>query len=668
MLDAAPGTNPIGFPGFPEAVAPSQGSTPTSTELQTVQACIKELRQRGAGGPVVPAEVQPLVHNSLQLVSSATWEDIADLCEAFVDLRLRLPLRDMIPAVTAKVTHSGPDALPSVVRVMGATGKASLYFSELFDFCHEHLHSLAPRDLAAYVYESGRHGLRGRHFLEAAGDRAAELLPQMDLTDTMRAWQGFVRFSRDRRNYYIAAEPRVKPHIRSLTDHQLLLALRAARDLKHFDQFIDLHAACASEATARVDRLSLSETALCLLQCSYSPRFRSQAHGLVRSVEQRWGRTEDLSPLRIVEVVDSLDVFASWGMKPVALISRLDAFLVERQVELKYAGNVSLWVTATSAFARMEHVDARWPSVALEFARDKSFVERGSFFQQAALIGSLGRLRFFDETVYRNVAELLCADHKLFKTVQDLAQVLWAYATVHYFHPELFDCAYDLVLEWLEAEELDASKPRTQIALAQIAWSFAVAGYHKRHESYAALLDYVFFAQPASVRPAQHRRLAQLADAVLEEAPEIAKLCQYPERLAEARTNPRVRSIVASDPVSCPQLMQDLRRALAELGWRFDAFLVPDGTSAFYVDVSLAPKVGQNVGLMLGGRYEMLRVGLPHEEQPPRESGLLMLGRRLLAQRGWKTAVITQDGWDKLNGPDERKALLEKAVQQALAA
>lgn len=668
-LEVAPA---ISAAGLPEAMAfsiqagaqsPQNGP---SVQLSNIGEGTRTLRQQAEGGPVVPAEIQPVVDQTLQYVSDASWEEIAELAETFVKLRLRLPLRDMIPAVTAKVMNSEAAALPSVIRIMSATGKASLYFSELFDFCNEHLHSLAASDLATYVYESGRHGLRTRHFMETAGNRAVDLVPQMNLTDIMRAWQGFVRFSRDRKGYYIAAEPLVRKQISGLTVHQLILALRVSKDLKHIAGFVDLHTACATELMKRMDHLGLPDTAQCLLQCTFSPKYRVQAQGLVRSIEQKWSRAEDLNPLRIVEVVDALETFASWGMKPLSLINRLDRILVERQVELKYAGNVSLWINATQAFSRMEHLDAHWPIVGLELARDKTFLERVSFFQQSAFVVCLGRLRLFDETVFRNVAELLISDFRLFKEPQDIAPVLWSYATVQYFHPQLFDTAYDLMIEWFEGELIDLTRQQTHTSLVQAVWSFALAGYHMRYESFAAYLDYAFFKEIADMRPIQLRRLAQIADAVLEEAPGMAKLCQYPERVAEARTNQRVRSIVASDPVSSPELLQDVRTTLTELGWPHEVFFMPDNTSAFYVDISLAQKFGQKVGLLMGGKYEMLRVGLPSEEQLPRESGFFVLARRLLEHRGWKTIVVTHGTWAALDGNSQRKAFLEKAIEETL--
>mmetsp|Transcript_65687 Transcript_65687/g.198356 ORF Transcript_65687/g.198356 Transcript_65687/m.198356 type:complete len:757 (-) Transcript_65687:122-2392(-) len=621
---------------------------------------------RGTTGQASLEKLQPLVERSLALADAASLEELADLADAFVAARLRLPLRDLMPKVSAKLAEQ-PDIgeLPNVVRMLTATGRGSLFFIELFEFCSERMTSLSPGDMATFVYEGGRHGLRCRHLIDAALARAAHLVPQMALADLMRTWQGFVRFSRDRKDFYLAAQPKVRAQVGSLSVQQLLLALRAARDLKHNAGFIELHAACSTELIVRMGSLSLGESAQCLANCTFSPKYRAQAQGLVRSVEQLWSRTEDLAPLRVVELVDALETFASWGMKPLPLIDRLDALLVERQVELKYTGNVSLWVSATQAFSRMEHMDAQWPRIAIELARDPFFVEKISFYQQCGLVSALGRLRCFDETAYKNIAELLASDSSLFKEVQDLAPVLWAYATANYFHQGLFDAAYDLMISWFEEERMNLTSETVRRSLIQAVWSLAVAGYHRRYESFAAFLDYAFFGELATVRVPHLRRLSQLADAVLLEAPDVAALCQYPERLQEARTHSRVRSIVMSDPSPDPELFDELQSTLQELSWPHEAFFMPDDTSAFYVDLSLAPKAGENTGLLVAGRFELLRVGVPGEQHPEQETGLFALARRLLRLRGWGTAVIHRSGWDACPELDQRRALLEDALRRA---
>merc|ERR1719401_1503325 len=121
---------------------------------------------------------------------------------------------------------------------------------------------------------------------------------------------------------------------------------------------------------------------------------------------------------------------------------------------------------------------------------------------------------------------------------------------VGYYHQQLFDAGYDLMVEWFEGETLNLANKKTRDALIQVVWSFALAGYHRRYESFAAFLDYALFGERADLRTLHLRRLAQVADAVLEEAPETEMRCQYPDRLVQARSEDRVRQIVKSDPVS----------------------------------------------------------------------------------------------------------------------
>ncbi|CAE8738380.1 unnamed protein product, partial [Polarella glacialis] len=490
----------------------------------------------------------------------------------------------------------------------------------------------------------GRHGLRCRHFMEAVVRRASFLVSEFGVEDLMRVWQGFIRFSRDNRAFYHSAMPKVRMQVKNLTVPQLILALRGARDLQQSQGFIDLHAAACAELTLKIDKLSMAQAANCLCHTGFNTKFRTQAQGLVKAVEQTWSETEDLTSLRVVEVVDTLETFTSWGMKPFPLLARLDGLLVDRQVELKYTGNVSLWVLATQAFSNIEYLDARWPLVALELSRDKLFLEKISFFQQCALIISLAKLRLFDEAAYRNIAELLLSDMGLFKDMQDLAPVLAAYASVGYFHQQLFGTAYGRMIDWFEAETLDMKRRDTHGALVQAAWSFALAGYHRHFESFAAVLDYAFFENSVNMRPATLKRVAQLADIVLQEAPELAAACHYSEKVSSTRADPRVRNLLASEPVSDPKLLQDIRTTLQELSWQHETCAFETGsTSAFYVDLSLAPQLGQKVGFMTAGYLDSVRVGLPDEGLEMREGGTLAVARRVLASHGWHTAVVAKD-------------------------
>jgi len=638
----------------------------TSSTMATMQDAIEVLRHQAASGEVKLEEVQPVAERALHFAQDATLEQLAELAEAFVLVQLRVPLRNMMVPVSAKLREQPETstALSSVVRLMRATGQGSLFFIDLFEFCSTRTQALQLPDLATYIYEGGRHGLRCRHFMDAVVPLLSKEVTRMTIADIMRAWQGLVRFSYERKDFFKAALPKVRPQLASLTTPHLLLVMRVARDLKQFREFIDLHAACCTELMLKIASLTANEAAQCLAQCSKDTRYRAQAQGLARTVEQHWVQTEDLSSLRVVEVVDGLDSFASWGMKSLPVLARLDNILVERQVELKYTGNVSLWTTAVQAFARMNY-DAKWPLVAVEFARDRMFLDRISFFQQTALVSSFGRLRQFDETVYNNIAELLLSDFSLFKQPTDLAPVLWSYANANFVHERLFDGAYDLMIGWLESEELNLEKTSTQVAIIQICWSFVVAGYHQRYQSFAAFLDYALFTGHDKLRMVHVRRLVQLCDAVLQEAPELRDLCQQPERVNMVCSDQRVRTIVGSDPVSEDRLLRELRDTLQDMGWLYEAYCMPDDTSASYVDLSLQRHLNQKVGLLVAGRFEHLAVGLPGEPHGPREAGSFALKRRLLQSRGWQTGVVDRSSWTALTTKEQRRNYLEQVVQQS---
>ncbi|CAK0844261.1 unnamed protein product [Prorocentrum cordatum] len=218
---------------------------------------------------------------------------------------------------------------------------------------------------------------------------------------------------------------------------------------------------------------------------------------------------------------------------------------------------------------------------------------------------------------------------------------------------------------WFESEDMDVGKRGTQNAVLQVVWSFAVAGFHTRYESFAAFLDYVFFAELADRRPLQLHRLAQLADMSLQEAPEVARLCQYPERLAAARTDPRVRSLVSAEPAAEPQLLQEVVAALRGMGRAHEVRKVPDGTSPFAPDVSLE-EGGRKVGLLTAGQHELLRSGPPGTNfSGAAEAGAPALRRRLLRSRGWQTALVDAPSWAALRGGEEQQAHLERLLSAA---
>jgi hypothetical protein len=247
-----------------------------------------------------------------------------------------------------------------------------------------------------------------------------------------------------------------------------------------------------------------------------------------------------------------------------------------------------------------------------------------------------------------------------------LASVLHAYASVGYFQTRLFDAAYDIVLEWLSDETLDLTSQAVQHALIQIVWCFAIAGYHTNHESFAALLDYAYFTDLVCHRHLHVRRLTQLADVIMCEAPARAEDCEYTERIKSAITDSAARRVVSSEPPSDPKLFQDLRNMLKSMEWSYEVFKAPDDTSAFLVDISLEPQFNKKIGIMIAGRSDTVSVSAPNDGLSSRLGGQLSLAKRILAKRGWNIVVISAGEWANASTVEQQKALIENLVQKAM--
>eukprot|EP00928_Gymnodinium_smaydae_P031786 TRINITY_DN2321_c0_g2_i1.p1 TRINITY_DN2321_c0_g2~~TRINITY_DN2321_c0_g2_i1.p1 ORF type:complete len:602 (-),score=151.64 TRINITY_DN2321_c0_g2_i1:49-1854(-) len=596
-----------------------------------------------------------------------------ELAETLVLARLRIPLRQLLTTavdrLSAENAEVGPEALPSIVSLMNCSGRGSMFHGELFEFCNANVRHLTAKDMALYLYETGRHGLRARHFAEAAVGRATELVPQMSLEEVMLAWQGLARFSKDWSRFYVAARTSATAGAAQLSANRLILLLRVARDLRHLPGFADLNAAACEQLTKQslAGALSPSQEAFALMYCVYTPKFQAPNKALVMAVDQRWSDMDDLSSLRLVEVVDVMATFASWGLKNLPLLDKLNQILVDRSIEMKYTGNVALWIRAAQAMARTGHLDAAWAYGALDLARDKGFVANAGFFLQCDLLSAFSKLHVFDEDVYRNLAELILSDIGLLTRLEHLAPVLQACAAAGYYHEGLFDAGYDLLLRWLEAEEVDVSARDVQTSLISVVWSLAMAGYHQKYDSFAAALDYVYFRDLVSDRAMHVRRLAEIADLAVLEAPQLARhQCQFPERLEAARSDERSRRVAIGRPPSEPALLRDIRETLQAAGWAYEPFAMPDDTSPCYVGVSLEPQLRQKVGLLIAGRRELWPAATPGGAdgacslQEPRRSGELELAARLLRGRGWRIEVLSASRWQELGGQEERIAFLQQ--------
>jgi len=649
----------------PTAAAPLSAED-VSREVVEITAGLYQLQQDASGSADA---AQQLVARALTVARQGSLQDLQKLAACFADIGLRVPLRELATIVGVVARRCPPgrpseEDVQSVVELLQIKGKSYIYVVELFEYCADRLEFLEGPHLATYVREAGRHGLRCRQFLGPAVTRAAQMVRELSIEDLAKCWQGFLRSDREWKAFYQAARPHIAGGLDKLTTADLLAVQRACRDFSQDVGFAELHASVCSRLEDRASSLELSEAASALMGTPFMESLRMPAHNLVWTIGNIWGKTEDLSRLSINEVVEALVTFASWGMRPLPLMDRLCDILVERRIDLKYAGNPSLWVSASAALARVEHVTSKWPVVAVEFARDRQLLDRISFMQQLAAVGALTRLQVYDAQAYETLADCIGREVRQFKDVTEAASVVWSLAMANCFPPVLFDAVYDMAVESLEAESLDISKPNVAAAWVQLCWAFTVAGYHQRHESFAAFLDYAFFNEVTtqSVRLAFLRRSAQLADLVASETPQLVALVQYQENLQASRADLKVHKLLSADAPAEPKLLGQIQEALQVLEWPHETCVMPDSSSSVYADISLAPKLGENVALLAVGREDLFADA---DDGSRHQSGRLSVVLRLLRSRGWKCSVISTFDWDVLESTDEKRALLEQRVASA---
>uniref|UniRef100_A0A7S1B281 RAP domain-containing protein n=1 Tax=Noctiluca scintillans TaxID=2966 RepID=A0A7S1B281_NOCSC len=663
---------PVPQPSISKAFSdPLAPSAPLPGGQETLNEVIAVLRTRKGTSQVLSFyDVETVVERGVELARNARLEELTIFAEILAENEFRASFRDLLQRTVSERIYNTleVEALPLVMRLLQASGSLKLYYVELFDFGKTHLDALNAENLSFFLGAAGEEGLRGKHFVDAGVKRAVALAPEMSDEQLTRTWKGLYRFNRDWREFFQVAQPRMLSLLPGLGLSDLMAVYRTAREMRKYPGFIALHSACATRLVQMVPTLSARDCALALKHSAHSPKFRVQVKHLVESIVHVWKHTEDLQHLQNMEIVEAMTALASWGVGDVALLDKLTDLLVARKLDIKYSPNVSLWIGAADALSRAGQIDNAWTDVVLEFAREKPYLDRVSFFQQCALTTHLARLKVCDELAFKNLAEVILTEVELFKSVVDVAPVLHAYATVNYCHEELFNTIYELMLDWLEAESVDLSEPRTREAWVHAVWSFVVAGYHKKDESFPALLDYAFFnIEPHKEGQHYCRRIAQVADAVLMETPEVAEQCQYTDQMRAVRLDSHVRKIVTSDQPFAKKVSWGVGSVLRQLRYPFQLFLRPDESSLYYMDMSLTSRCDEKVGVIAASRHELFTRGLLEERLPPRPSGAFELVTRLLELRGWRMVVVPEWKWAALPDQEAKRAFVEDLVNPQVA-
>eukprot|EP00438_Fugacium_kawagutii_P005486 Skav236548 [mRNA] locus=scaffold1774:239151:242270:+ [translate_table: standard] len=196
-------------------------------------------------------------------------------------------------------------------------------------------------------------------------------------------------------------------------------------------------------ATASTPTAIVRRSGTCRQVTIHFPASRpiAQALSLVKAIVDAWTAQE---------AVDALECLASWNLRPVAVLDRLDSILEDRQVELKYTGNVALWIVATCSLASLRYREGSWPRLALELATEKVFLEKVPLREQCELLRGFAQLSLFDARAFRS--GIACVEGH---SSQEISTVLMSFAQSHFFHEEaaamaVFDALYNLILGMLK--------------------------------------------------------------------------------------------------------------------------------------------------------------------------------------------------------------------------
>ena len=124
--------------------------------------------------------------------------------------------------------------------------------------------------------------------------------------------------------------------------------------------------------------------------------------------------------------------------------------------------------------------------------------------------------------------------------MDELSIILHAFTKAGHVDKALYDALYDQTIDMLSNETCNLSIRKQQNGLTSIAKSFVTAGYHTL-DNFPVILDYAFFNQ-APNQGSFLKRLHEVADAVLLEAPENAEKCQYYDTIVAYKNHPACKT------------------------------------------------------------------------------------------------------------------------------
>ena len=371
------------------------------------------LKSKSFLDPKLVASVQSIVqmHQSrnekLLLV-----EDISNLSKQ----GLRVPVKYLCPIFLKSKNFS----LENCLHVMESAGRLNIYFEELFKFAFSKMSEMNGTQLATFVYECGRHGLRCKHYV---GNLKRDNQIQGN-EDLCRFFQGICKFSDE---YPNLIEDMVKRlNVDELTPQDSLIVLRVIRSLSAENEVF-------LKFLKKIDTnlFSLDQQLGLIYLLKTTRKFRSIDNKDVKSIisdmvcKIRELEKKNFEIILATDISDAMDGLASLRVKDEKILHLFMSVLSDRIAEIKYSPICGLWQSITDSLGHMKLFHPQWMKLVVQDIGSSPFqLKTFAAFQLVFFTSSLGRLNFYNQNIYSSIATVVAGDVGSIQDADMLATLL----------------------------------------------------------------------------------------------------------------------------------------------------------------------------------------------------------------------------------------------------
>ena len=378
-----------------------------------------------------------LVKHGLDLAKSASTDEILELMRGFAALGLRSPVRDAGKHMI-KTLQSCSDLYPfQAAAALTVSGQAQVYHAELFEYLSRNSANLPIPALVTFAYECGRHGLRSKHFVDGNLSTLTKRSVEFDITQLLQVWMGLSRFPRDWTSFFQVTQSRVEAAIHELGGKEIANVLRVVKELRFQPGMVNLQRSACKELLSREegsadDVPSMDEIVQVLMVLEKQEGFCKEAEMVVQKYlnvfREHWAHHSEFSSrastsLTLVELIDSLDCFTSYGLSDEVVYKSLFDLFTERSSEIKYSVNVGLWHLVTTCAARVGFAHEGWLKEVLSFSRDRFMLDKISYWQMGSLLQGLVKLGWVETKAVKAILAVAESEISKYKDLERMAEI-----------------------------------------------------------------------------------------------------------------------------------------------------------------------------------------------------------------------------------------------------